>query len=284
MLLSLLFQFAHAEVPAADRDEDGLPDTEDPCPTDPANAVVDGRCIDGARVQVPARVQTSTITGMGIAPTVADNFGQETEIHHEVNFRGRYLFIPKSILDIWYEDHVDDGSGFPARPDLSATTLGIEYVLSNGKDNGVFYAEWLRPNFEAGYWDDRESPQINDDGSWISPEKFGLVVIGADYQAELKASDWFSFTVGAGLGVGFRTGELLEWRPGDPEGGCGAGESAVMRAEHCEADGPLEIPGALPFLDFNVGPKFRFGDKAALRLEGGLHNMPYLGGSFGATF
>jgi hypothetical protein len=262
--------------------------------------------VDGVRSRIDrAAARNATV---GPAPTLlapgqyeappAPEFGDVSRnFLHGVNFRGRYLFIPDSILDIWYEDHRDDGSGVPERPSLGAYALGMEYVLDGGQNAGIFYVEYLKPSFDAGYWDDREEPPDNTDGSWIKPDEFGLVVLGADYSAQFRANSWFGFTVGAGMGVGIRTGRLLEWQPGEPvdvvggnnaEPDCGRDEAAYLRATHCAPDGAddgaLEIPGAIPFIDVNVGPKFYFSDKATLKIEGGLHNLPYVGATFGATF
>jgi hypothetical protein len=210
-----------------------------------------------------------------------------------VNFRGRYLFVPDSIMDIWFFDHRSEGSGVPERPPASAYALGLEYVLDAGQNAGIFYAEYLKPNFDAGYWDDREEPPDYADGNYIVPKDFGLVVLGADYAAQFRFNSWFGLNVGAGLGVGIVTGSLEQWQPGEPEDAaapnnldadCGRMDPAFVRATSCGSDGELAVPGALPFIDVNFGPKFYFSDKAVLRVEGGLHNLPYVGTSFGATF
>lgn len=263
----------------------------------------DGATLDALRARID---RAATRAPVGPAPRLPGpgeyterapaKFGEaQRNFLHGVNFRGRYLFIPDSLLDVWYESHRDDGSGIPARPSLGAYALGMEYVLDAGSNAGIFYAEYLKPNFDAGYWDDADREPDYTDGSWIAPKEFGLVVLGADYAAQFRANSWFGFTVGAGMGVGIVTGELVEWQPGEPEGvvdgdnvdaTCGREDPAYLRATSlgCKDDGALAIPGAIPFIDVNVGPKFYFGDKATLRIEGGLHNLPYVGASFGATF
>jgi hypothetical protein len=226
----------------------------------------------------PARTPVATSD-----PTRAEDTGRKRSFLMEVNFRARYLDLPDSILDIWYEDHKEDPN-IPDRPHVGAYILGGEFVIKDDRANGIFYAEWIKPTLEPGYWDDREEPPDDGDGSFVRPEGFGLVAIGADYAYEIKANSWFSFLVGAGLGVGFRTGELQEWRPGDTDGMCGYLQTAYERAEDCDPDQIVEVPGAIPIIDVNVGPKFNFGDKASLRLEGGLHNLPYGGATLGVVF
>jgi hypothetical protein len=207
----------------------------------------------------------------------------------EVNFRGRYMFLPDSVLDIWYFDKIDNYD----RPSVAAYSLGLEFVIKDKQANGIFYAEYINPLMQAGYWDDREQDETLYDGSWIEPDKFGLVAIGADYGYELKANNWFSFLFGGGLGVGIRTGNLVEWQAGEPEGtedgdnvdaDCGQLEPAFQRKNHCGDDGDIEMPHVIPMVDINIGFRFSFSDKASLRLEGGLHDLPYGGASVGIVF
>jgi hypothetical protein len=208
----------------------------------------------------------------------------------EVGFRGRYMDLPDSILDLWYFKNDDAGAEAPARPHVSAYSLGIEFVVRDDKANGIFYVEYLNPLIEPGYWDDREGTGDEDhqDGSWLEPDKFGMVLIGANYAYELKANEWFSFLFGAGLGAGIKVGDLNEWRYGDPDdtGDCGVGEPAFVRKGHCDTDGPLAgVPPAIPYLDINLGPRFNIKNRASIRLEGGIHMfLPYGGATVGIAF
>lgn len=210
----------------------------------------------------------------------------------EVNFRGRYLFVPDSILDIWYETH--EGESIE-RPKISAYSLGLDFVVRNKQANGIFYAEYLSSLIKPGYWDDRDNPPDYLDGSYLEPEFFGLVMIGADYAYELHATNWLSFMFGAGIGVAIKTGNLIEWEPGEPEGtpnadnadqACGPDSPAYERALElgCADDGPVRVPTVLPILDVNLGVRFNINDHAGIRLEGGVHDLPYAGGSVGITF
>jgi len=44
------------------------------------------------------------------------------------------------------------------------------------------------------------------------------------------------------------------------------------------------VPNAVPILDINAAIKFHFNDRANLRIEGGLHNLLYVGGALGVVF
>lgn len=212
----------------------------------------------------------------------------------EVGFRGRYLFIPNGLLDIWYERHDQPGDTYPGRPTVRAYSLGLEFVIKDEQANGIFYAEYIAPLIDEGYWDDADREPNYDDGSYIVPEGFGIVAIGANYGYELRANKWLSFLFGAGLGVGFVTGTMYEWQPGEPEGtanannaeqDCGPTEPAYLRAGHCEVDAELKIPPVVPLVDVNIGPRFNINDRASFRLEGGLHAaLPYTGATMGIVF
>lgn len=207
----------------------------------------------------------------------------------EVNFRSRYLSLPDSVLDIWMEKH--EGEAYE-RPLVHGYALGLEFVVKDEQANGIFYVEYMGSLLEEGYWDDRDNPADYDDGSYIVPEKFGLVALGANYAYELPATEWLSFLFGAGLGVAFTTGELVEWEPGetgaptqdntDPD--CGGEDPAYMRVKDCPDDGAVAVPGVLPIVDINLGVRFNISDRASIRLEGGLHDMLYGGTAVGIVF
>jgi hypothetical protein len=211
----------------------------------------------------------------------------------EVNFRGRYMFVPNSILDIWYERHEGGEDGAPERPNVRAYTLGLEFVVKDKQANGIFYLEYISSVMKEGYWDDRDNPPIFTDGSYVVPEQLGLVAFGANYAYDLKATNWLSFLFGAGIGLGIKTGQLVEWEPGEPENlsnadntdaDCGRTSPAYDRRNDCGDDGAVRVPPVVPIVDVNIGVRFNISDRANIRIEGGLHDLPYLGGAAGITF
>jgi hypothetical protein len=239
---------------------------------------------------VPALAQEPTQE-----PTAPPPSGPTRLYRMEVNARGRYLWFPKSLLDTWYFPHDEVGATTPARPNVAAYTMGVEFVVKDRGANGIFYVEYIGSLIEEGYWDDVENPEDNLDGSWIQPQGFGMVAIGANYAHEVKAQTWLSFLFGAGLGVAVKTGNLVEWEPGeDPANGasdntdpsCGVVPTpAYERVDQgCADDGALRVPPVLPMVDINLGVRFTFSDRASLRLEAGLHDLPYVGSALGITF
>lgn len=205
----------------------------------------------------------------------------------EVNLRGRYMTIPDSVLDIWYFNEDDPGANPFPRPHARGYAVGVEYVLKPQPTNWVFYGEYLGATMDEGYWDDVEEPAQHDDGDYIRPDGFGLIVTGVNYAHEINAAPWVSFLVGGGLGLGIVTGELTQWNGGSSENhepDCLPQAAAYERVDVCEDDGPKRIPGVLPIVDLSAGVRFNLGDSANIRLEGGLHDMIYVGGAMGVMF
>jgi len=213
----------------------------------------------------------------------------------ELGFRGRYLSVPDSILDIWFYD--DDTAGYAysePRPQVHAYSVGIEFVVksevteeSNGGSNGIFYVQYIDNLMPDGYWDDREEPADHLDGDYIAPtDNLGIVALGANYAYELhmvktmntNGNFGMSMVVGGGLGVGILIGELEYWRPD-------AGTPSFERKDDRDLlEGNKPVPPVLPLVDINIGFRFNFGDRFVLRLEGGLQDMLYMGGSVGLMF
>jgi len=212
----------------------------------------------------------------------------------ETNFRYRSLTVPDSVLDIWYFDEDDAGANPYKRPSIRAYVVGLEYVLKPEPVNWIFYVEWMGNQIDEGYWDDVEDGNVNhDDGNWVKPDGFGAILLGANGGRELPVTNpdadvWMSLMLGGGLGVAFMTGELIEWNPGgDPENtdvGCLPEAAAYDRYSACAADSNTRVPGVLPVLDLQASVKVNFADRAHIRLEGGLHNLLYVGTAVGATF
>jgi len=238
--------------------------------------------------------QQAPATGIEGAPT----YERERDYLMEINVRGRYLTVPDSVLDPWVFDSDDDRvPGHMDRPKVHAYSLGMEYVMRNDTANGIFYAEYWGPLVDDGYWDDVEEPPQTTDGDYIVLDDFGIWSFGGNFAFEVKASPVVSFLFGGGLGVAVMTGDLLQWNPGsnavgDPN--CTAGNGSLDNptsapsyerfAAGCGDDGAKEIPRVLPVLDMLAAIRFNFSDQATFRIEGGLHNLLYVGAGMGIVF
>lgn len=212
----------------------------------------------------------------------------------EMNFRLRKMSVPDNLMDIAFfsTEEIKDDTGLDlARPKIRGYAMGLEFVTKKDGANGLFYFEFADSLMEEGYWDDREGEADKDhhDGEWIVPSKnLGLLTLGANYGYEAffvrteqtQGNFGLSFLVGGGLGVGFLVGDVQYLAMNDQF------VPAYVRAQMDEEpDGPK--PGVIPvapMVDLNAGLRFNFGDRAVLRLEGGLHTMLYYGGTLGIMF
>jgi hypothetical protein len=227
------------------------------------------------------------------APTKSTtSASRERTMPMEVNFRGRYMAVPDGILDIWFFDSDDEGANPYDRPNARMYALGVEYVLKPRPANWIFYYEYIGSSIDEGYWDDVEEPPQHDDGDWVKPQDLGIHATGFNYAHEVDATDpgrdvWLSFLFGAGLGVGFVTGEMETWHPGGNEGvssGCGLEDPSYLRKDNCPADENKRIPRVLPIVDLTASARINFAERATLRLDMGIHDMLYVGGAVGGVF
>ncbi|MBN2799635.1 MAG: hypothetical protein JXX28_10855 [Deltaproteobacteria bacterium] len=208
----------------------------------------------------------------------------------EMNFRLRKMSVPDTLMDIPFYSSEETALNYE-RPKIQGYAMGLEFVTKKDSANGIFYFEFADSLMKEGYWDDREgeSDANHQDGEWIIPSKnLGLLTFGANYAYEAffvrteqtHGNFGLSFVVGGGLGVGFLVGDVYYIAQGDDF------TPAYQRAaQGDEPDGlkPGVIP-VVPMVDMNAGLRFNFGDRAVLRLEGGMHTMLYYGATMGIMF
>lgn len=216
---------------------------------------------------------------------------------HTVGLRYRRAVIPDGILDLFFFDQTDAGAHPYERPKVKANVVGLEYTLSLRPDGGtsfVFWGERMSFPFEAGYWDDAESPADHDDGDWLAPQKgLGLWNLGVNLAHEIRLSPtsapvWVGLALGAGVGFGVGTGSITMWHPGyhpatvDPT--CGPLDIAPERQSRCAPDGDVRLPGLVPVVDLTIGPVVHIAEHAMVRLDFGIHDLLYYGIAGGGTF
>ncbi|MEQ1506555.1 MAG: hypothetical protein ABMB14_30280 [Myxococcota bacterium] len=236
--------------------------------------------------------------GYGKDPTVPLSYPFEnvapTPTHdrsYDMTFgiRLRSVSVPKSILDVWFYDADDpDWAYIESRPKLRGTALGLEYGLRGKTGNGLFYAEFIDAGLTDGYWDDVEPDANHLDGDYLAPSSaLGLIAFGADYAYEAHivrieqtgGRIGVSFLAGGGLGLGVLAGRLDRWGP-DSQGN----PSYKRFLDGLPPDDGKKVPRVYPMVDLNAGMRFSFGDRVALRLEGGLHTLLYYGTSLAVVF
>ena len=213
----------------------------------------------------------------------------------ELNLRGRYLTVPNGLLDGFFSSNTYD------RPTVSAYAVGLEWVLKPNNTNWILYYEYMGNTTPEGYWDDIDDPVDETDGIWLRPSGLGLHALGFNVANEIRISDqskpvWVSFLVGGGIGAGLLVGSIDRWHHGTYDLaednlscitsslGLSLVAPAYERQDFCsespDASG-LPIP-AIPILDFSLGFRLHIQDKANVRLDFGIHNLPYIGLTAGA--
>ena len=215
----------------------------------------------------------------------------------EINFRGRYMGLPDGVLDIWYFDEGDAGVTRD-RPKIRAWGAGLEWWAKwdTGGSFTVFF-DYMGNLVDDGYWDDVEEPANHSDGEYLVPNRLGIVDFGVGGGYEAKLAPWLGFEFWGGLGPLFMTGEFTHWlhgsnATGDPlcEQGDGTLSDPLSAPSYeryeagCGDDGPKRIPKVLPIVDLVAAIRFDFNKRANLRIEGGLHDMPFVGIASGVVF
>ena len=209
----------------------------------------------------------------------------------EVNFRTRWLSIPDNILDAGFYNEQDQNGLHPERPSVRALALGLEYVVRQGPANGIFYVEYVNSLMDEGYWDDVDDDANFTDGDYLKPDRLGMVTLGGNYGYALTMNPGnpnveVAFMFGGGLGIGFLTGKVDVYDGyADPTTGqFYSAYEAYQQDPGQDPDDTLRIPRVLPVVDINAGLRFVIAEKANVRLEGGVHDMLYLGGAAGIMF
>ena len=258
-------------APAAAQDFDDLPDAPGEAVPSPTNT---------APVRPEAEYRFD-----GVAPKTRDR----RNFHMEFGFRGRWVSIPKSVMDIWYYDIEDEDWAFiERRPRIQGYALGVEYIVKGESANGLFYAEFIDSEINSGYWDDVEEPPDHLDGDFLDPSPgFGLIAFGVNYAYEahiLRTRDTqgrfgMSFLIGGGLGMSIMTGRMDRWGP-DADGN----PSYKRFLDGVPPDEDKRLPPVYPMVDVNAGLRMNFADRYVMRFEGGLHSLVYFGTTAGVMF
>ncbi len=228
-------------------------------------------------------------TAGSTAPTASSSAARSRGFDMEAGLRWRSLSIPRSILSARFTEASDDGWPLPEedRPNVRGMAYGPEFIMKWDVSNVILYMEHLDLSWDGGYWDDRD--EDFEDGSYLIPTKnLGMYAFGADYAAEIhlvrtaNTNEWFGWSIllGAGLGIGFVTGQVEYWEATEDSNLQGYEKYALGEPPSDTA----KIPRVLPMVDINASMRFNIHDRVALRFEGGLHDVLYWGFATGVLF
>jgi len=244
----------------------------------------------------------SLVVLLSTASAQETSSAEDRETSYAVNLRYRAAWAPNFIFDSLWSNTVtvqeSTGNATYERPSVGGSVAGIEFALTPRPANFIFYIERFGIAIDEGYWDDIETPHEPRDGDWMRFEGTALWALGFNYAHEVPITStdkdvWAALQFGAGLGVGPTTGQIEVWHPGVitvTTGGteigateCGPGLLATERLD-CKPDEIDKLPPVLPILDLTMSARLDMWDHASLRLDFGLHNMPYVGGALGGQF
>ncbi|MEC7987953.1 MAG: hypothetical protein VX278_22490 [Myxococcota bacterium] len=227
------------------------------------------------------------------APQTSD-VEKKSNMPMEINVRGRYLTVPDGMIDGFFSSNTYD------RPTISAYSVGLEWVLKPSSTNWIFYYEFMGNTTSEGYWDDIDDPVDETDGIWLSPNGLAVHGFGFNVANEIRLSDdskpvWVSLLIGGGLGAGVLVGSLDRWHHGtydlaEENVSCittnvlSAVAPGYERKDMCpDAPDASGLPiSVLPILDFSFGIRVNIQKKANVRLDFGIHDLPYIGLTAGA--
>jgi hypothetical protein len=220
---------------------------------------------------------------------IAPERGEARAWVYELGLRLRSLSIPASVLSGRYFDaSAPNWAYIEDRPAISGRALGFEVVVRGERANGIFYSEYIDSTMSDGYWDSVEDPPNHLNGEYLSPTVgFGVATLGADYAYAIpliepgntKGTIGLSLMLGGGLGIGIVTGKIDRWLP-DDEGN----PAYKLYLDGEPADDPARIPPVVPIIDAIAALRLELGQRASIRLEGGLHTVVFYGASAGVVF
>ena len=215
----------------------------------------------------------------------------------ESNFRYRSVSLPDALLDDLFYDSDDEGAYPQKRPVVGGQLMGLELALQRNRSSWLFYVEYQYSTMGAGYWDDNmDAIPDHEDGHWLRPDNLSAWFVGVNYNYEIPItptdrSVWLSILTGGGLGVGVAQGNITYWVPGSvaqTDVNCYPDAPAYIRKDSCEADGSkiddYTLWPFVPMLDLSASLKITFARRANIRIDGGLHPLPYYGFAAGGIF
>ncbi|WP_428268462.1 hypothetical protein [Haliangium sp.] len=246
-------EVAEAEAPEAAADEGVATEAPKPAKAPESKAA-------------PARIDRSSDDG--------DRIGSEPEARYGIGVRLRYVSIPTEALDIFFErtaggaTHPGFGVEFTREKGSTVVALGIEYENIAPKD-GIY--------IEKG--DEIPQDPVDyvefDDFKWVSAD---ISIIWNPYIID----DVLAFRLGAGLGVGYIMGDMLQ-----TDYVCtGPDVSSCMRDPQGELDRtPSEdVPPVFPIVNVFTGFQLRPFSHLAINVEGGVRTVPFVGTTVSLIF
>ncbi|MBI4510473.1 MAG: hypothetical protein HY698_12620 [Deltaproteobacteria bacterium] len=203
----------------------------------------------------------------GVAATASARTSQ-----YGIGLRARYVAIPTWLLNLFL-DH-STAMGHPGialeavrRKGDFDIVLGLEYENISPKD-GLYLEKGDNPGTPGEYPD------------YVTFDGLALLGMDISFLWHLKFHEKVSLRYGAGIGVGFVLGDVVQ-----ADTVCNPGTSAddLDDPKACPVDPRAlpeksdDVPPVVPIVNVLVGMRFKVTDRIFVNLEGGFRNMFYGG-------
>lgn len=200
--------------------------------------------------------------------------GLDAEVDYGVGLRGRYVGVPRGVLELFVEE-ASSGVAHPAGGlELIRRRGGFELILG-------FEMESLSP--ENGLWLDKGSTLPADTPDQVEFEDFGWVTADLTVVWHTPLHERFGLRYGAGFGLGVIRGEILRTDTectGETTDSCEP-VSGPEEGKYREAE---DLPPVFPVVGALFGAQYRPLDPLSINLEVGLRSVAYAGTSVSYFF
>lgn len=195
-----------------------------------------------------------------------------------VGVRMRYIFLPKSVLELFL-GHATS---------LSSYAIGGEVIRRKGNLDIAFGLEYANISPEDGLYleKDRNPALATDYPDFVHFDGFGMISVDGTFIWHADLAPWIQFRYGAGVGVGFLIGEIQKQKApcgstttvdqlDDPNTCMVAPGTLVRKADY---------PPVVPIVNLLLGFRIKLRDEISLNIEGGFRDVFFVGGGIGYFF
>jgi hypothetical protein len=231
----------------------------------------DGEAVDG-EAEPPVEETPETADG---TPVIAQ---PETPRQWGLGARLRYVFMPRSVLELFLDKATS----------MNSFGIGVEAITRKGNFDIVFGLEYDSLDTEPGYYQDKgDDPGIAGQyPDFREFDGFGMIGFDASFIWHTKITDKIQLRYGAGIGLGFLTGNMYltdtECDPGTTLGDLDNADTPKCRRVG-QKEEESDVPPVIPILNMLIGTRFMLADNISFNVETGFRDVFYLGAGFGYT-
>src|SRR5215470_2410587 len=177
-----------------------------------------------------------------------------------VGGRFRYIFLPKSVLELFL-GHATAMNSF---------SLGAEVIRRKGNLDITFGLEYANISPSDGlYLEKNKDPsQASDYPDFVHFDNFGMISVDGTFIWHTDFTNWLSFRYGAGIGIGFLLGEIQKQKAQcsstttvdqlDDPNACPVPQGTTVRN--------ADKPPVVPIINLLLGLRFKLHDEISLNI------------------